>query len=203
MFKKIISSIILLIIVILLSGCVQAEVYQKVKRNGNFDISLTIKSESPMILNIFKQESPINPSLQDKYTYEEDETSITYKFTDLDPTKDVIFAESEEFETGIFGYNLSKEFKFPYYYYYFELDLSEEDNGVLDSQNKGLSGIEAMFDEMFKIGYTVEVFGKITETNGNRMEDNKVKFNLGPSENNIYYIEFRDFFISNWLGRLF
>ncbi|MBI3035207.1 hypothetical protein HYY71_02695 [Candidatus Woesearchaeota archaeon] len=60
------------------------------------------------------------------------------------------------------------------------------------------SELETTMGEMFKIGYTIEVFGKITDTNGNRMSDNKVKFIIGLKENKKYYVTFRDFFISSY-----
>ncbi|MDD3629344.1 MAG: hypothetical protein PHN81_06190 [Actinomycetota bacterium] len=62
---------------------------------------------------------------------------------------------------------------------------------------------DAMLGQLFKIGYTIEVFGKIVETNGNKINDNTVKFNIGPDDLNLYYVKFKDFFLSNWFGRLF
>jgi len=203
MIKKIISSLLILSIV-LLSGCVQIDVYQKIKRNGNVDISLTFEAESPMILNTFKQDLEIDPSVQNKYTYEETDNSVTYKFIDIDSNKDAIFKENSMLNKD----NYKEEFKFPYYYYTYEIDMTKENIEEVKPQNDeeslfNESEMDSMFGEMFKIGYTVEVFGKIVETNGNKMDDNKVKFNIGTNEGKIYYVKFKDFFLSNWFGRIF
>lgn len=198
---------------VLLSGCVQIDVYQKIKRNGNVDMSLTFKAESPMILNVLKQDLEIDPSIQDKYTYEETDNSVTYKFTNIDPTKDVLFKETKDSDTDTSmlnkdNYKFNKEFKFPYYYYTYEIDMTNEDSEKIESKEDeeslfDESEMDSMFGEMFKIGYTVEIFGKIVETNGNKMEDNKVKFNIGMDEDKVYYIKFKDFFLSSWFGSIF
>ncbi len=212
MNKKIIFTLLMLSVV-LVSGCVQLDVEQKIKRNGNVDLSLIVKSESPTILNALKQNLEVAPSVQNKYTYEESDNSVTYKFTDIDPTKDVLFKESEDSDMNtsmLFNkdnYNFKKEFRFPYYYYTYKIvteEKSENTNSDIEENNLlKESEIDTMFGDMFKIGYTLEVFGKIVETNGNRMDDNKVKFNIGLEDNKVYYVEFKDFFISNWLGSLF
>ena len=66
----ILSLIIGLIILslLLLNGCIQIDIYQKIKRNGHVDISLTFKAESSMILNALKQDLEIEPSLIKKHT---------------------------------------------------------------------------------------------------------------------------------------
>ncbi|GAH52500.1 unnamed protein product [marine sediment metagenome] len=210
MIKKVISALLILSIV-LLSGCVQIDVHQKIKRNGNVDISLTFKAESHMILNLLKQDLEIDPSVQNKYTYEETDNSVTYKFIDIDPNKDVIFKENENSYTDnsiLNKDNYKKEFKFPYYYYTYEIDMTKENIEEVKPQNDEESlfdefEMDSMFGEMFKIGYTVEVFGKIVETNGNKMDDNKVKFNIGTNDDKVYYVKFKDFFLSNWFGRIF
>jgi hypothetical protein len=210
MNKKIILSILILSIVVL-SGCVQVDVYQKIKRSGNVDMSLTFEAESPMILNTLKQDLEIDPSIQDKYTYEETDNSVTYRFTDIDLQKDNLFAEEVDSETDTSlldkeNYDFKKEFKFPYYYYTYEIDMTKGNTEELDAQEESLfddSEIDSLFGEMLTIGYTVEVFGTIVETNGNRMDDNKVKFNIGVNTDKEYYVTFKDFFLSSWFGYLF
>jgi len=210
MNKKIIFSL-LIISLVLLSGCVQIDVYQKIKRSGNVDMSLTFKAESPMILNALKQDLEIDSSIQDKYTYEETDDSVTYKFTDIDPLKDNLFKENEDSDTDTSmlnkdNYKFKKEFKFPYYYYTYEIDMTNENTEEVEVQEDSLfdeSEMDSMFGEMFKIGYTVEVFGKIVETNGNKMDNNKVKFNIGMDSDKVYYVKFKDFFLSSWIGSIF
>ena len=145
MNKKIIFSL-LIISLVLLSGCVQIDVYQKIKRSGNVDMSLTFKAESPMILNALKQDLEIDSSIQDKYTYEETDDSVTYKFTDIDPLKDNLFKENEDSDTDTSmlnkdNYKFKKEFKFPYYYYTYEIDMTNENTEEVEVQE------DSLFDE--------------------------------------------------------
>lgn len=212
MLKKITIGIIVLSM-LLISGCVQIDIYQKIKRNGHVDMSLTFKAES-MILNAFKTNIEVEPSMKSKYTYEETDDSVTYKFTDIDPFKDNLFKQEDngKTDTSMFNkdnYHFKKEFKFPYYYYTYEIemkDTQQEESKPKTDNTEGMfdtSGLESAMSNMFKVGYTIEVFGKITGTNGNKMSDNKVKFNIGINENKKYYVTFRDFFISSWIGSIF
>lgn len=217
---------LLLVFLVLLGGCVQVDVSQKIKRSGNMDMSLTLKAESPMILSAVNQDLQIDPSVQDKFTYEETDTSVTYKFTDIDPSKDTLFEENEDStaDTSIIdkeSYRFEKEFKFPYYYYTYEIDMTKEetedsndvqeheeilsDDADMDAMfgEYGDAEMDAMFGEMLSMGYTVEVFGSIVETNGKKMDDNKVKFNIGMDTDTVYYVKFKDFFLLNWLGSIF
>lgn len=197
--KKIILGFLVLSM-FLISGCVQIDVYQKIKRNGNIDLSLTLKSESSMILNAMKQNLEVDPSVMEKYTYEEGTDSVTYKFTDINPLKDNIFKQKEDSKTDTSMFNkdnfkFKKEFSFPYYYYTYGINMG---NGKSSSSKE-----ENPFGEMFKIGYTIEVFGTVVDTNGNKMADNKVKFNINPDEDKAYYVKFKDFFLASWFGSMF
>ena len=167
------------------------------------DISVTLKSDTIMILNSLKQNMEVEPSMQDKFTYEETDNSVTFNFEDIDPTKDNLFKENDETDTSILdkeSYNFKKEFKFPYYYYTYEINATNEDEETEENEISLFN--ETEMNAMFGIGYTIEVFGKIVETNGNKMSNNKVKFNMGMNDDKVYYVKFRDFFITNWIGSL-
>ena len=193
----------LLCVMILVSGCVQIDVYQKIKRDGNVDMRLILKAESMMILNALKTDLEIDPSVQ--YTYKETDNSVIYEFSDIDPTEDVIF-KKENAMSNKENYRFEKEFRFPYYYFTYEIDIQPEETAQDDSafgSDAFDSEMDSMLGEMFKIGYTVEVFGDIVETNGNRMSDEKVKFNIGLTDDKVYYVKFKDFFLFTWIGSLF
>ena len=169
--KKLIVGIIILSM-FLVSGCIQIDIYQKIKRNGHVDMSLTFKAEST-ILNAFKQNIEVDPSIKSKYTYKETDDSVTYQFTDIDPSKDNLFKQEQDSQTdtSIFNkdnYHFKKEFKFPYYYYTYEINIKDVQKEEPKTNNQegmfDTLGIESAMSEMFKIGYTIKVFGKITDT---------------------------------------
>ncbi len=137
----------LLITIIFTGGCVNIDVEQKLKRNGHYDMALTISTsqEYKMILSTLKEGFVVNDSVKDKFIYSETDTSITYSFKDLDPAKDkVLFKpieEKDDDENDMFGqtsegpdssfldpknYEFTKEFKFPYYEYTYKIKVSPE-----------------------------------------------------------------------------
>ena len=198
--------ILSLILITLLSGCIEVTVHQKIKRSGKYDFNLTFRSDSKELLNSIKSGFEVNDPTSKKLTYLESKDSISYVFTDLDPRTDLIVApDIAEGKTGSPQkkvWDLKKEFRFPYYYYTITWDLTQ-DTKQKESESELGDYFGKAFDEMFKMGYIVEVFGKITETNGLRMEDNKVRFDVGMSTNKKYYVTFRDFFLFSWIGALF
>lgn len=134
------------ILSLLVSGCINIEVYQKLKRNGNYDLDLTISTsaEYKMILNSFKQAYQVEDSVKDKFEYSETDTSITYSFKDLNPKTDVkLFKDVEQDASSqsMFGgtsdapdsslfdpesFEYSRQLKFPYYEYSFQVTMNPE-----------------------------------------------------------------------------
>ncbi|MDD5456212.1 MAG: hypothetical protein PHV30_04180, partial [Candidatus Margulisbacteria bacterium] len=62
--KKIIFLITAVLTIFFLSGCVQIEVYQKIKRTSMIDLSIMFKAKSPEILNVVKQNIQISPKIK-------------------------------------------------------------------------------------------------------------------------------------------
>lgn len=145
-FKKLFL-IVLLIAILLTSGCVNIDVQLKLKRNDNYDLDLTISTspEYKMILNELKKDFQVEDSVKNKFEYSETDTSITYSFKNLDPKKDKkLFKEVEKeeeitqdilgetYETPDFSFlnpeniDSKKEFKFPYYEFTYKIKTSPE-----------------------------------------------------------------------------
>jgi hypothetical protein len=193
--KKKLIIIILITSILFLSGCVQIELYQKIKRNGNIDMSLTFKSNSKFILDSLKKDLEINPLINDKVIYEKTDNSISFKFKNINPLKENLFLETDSKNSMLNkeNYNFNKKFKFPYYYFVYEINMSDNESNDIDT----------IFNNIFTISYSIEVFGKVVETNGEKISKNKVKFNILSNKNDIYYVKFRDFFLFTWFGNLF
>lgn len=145
-FKKIIL-LISLISLLILSGCINIDVEQKLKRNGNYDIDLVLStsSEYKMILNGFKDSVQVDDSVKNKFEYKETDTSLIYSFKDINPLVDSVLFKKVENKSNndqgdMFGQSggadvsflspnnviIDKEFKFPYYTYTYKLIINPD-----------------------------------------------------------------------------
>lgn len=172
----------LLVSMLLLTGCGTINIHQKLYRDGTFDLSIESKSDNAMFLNLVKEgfeESPIT----EKAILIEDEEGFKYL---LEKTSlEDISTESKDSMFESIG--IKKEFKFPYYYY--TITLKNEGSEDPEYGSMGMS-----------VNYILEPFGKITDTNGVLLGEDKktVKFNLMKTKD--YYVTFKDFFIPAWIG---
>ncbi|MDD5455953.1 MAG: hypothetical protein PHV30_02845 [Candidatus Margulisbacteria bacterium] len=198
--KKIIFLIVSVLTIFFLSGCVQIEVNQKIKRTSMIDLSIMFKAKSPEILNVVKQNIQISPKIKAKFSQQETSASVTYKFRNFDPYKDELFDDKANLTPGIQSplmniesYQFKKEFKFPYYVLTYSINMNNVNgNNGGDLVTGGL-----------RAGYTIRVFGKIIETNGSRIDKHTVKFDIGLYDKKIYYVKFKDFFLITWFCVLF
>ncbi len=136
-------------LVLLLSGCINVNVDQKLKRSGHYDLDFSISTtaEYKMLLNALKGSFQVDESVKDKLTYKETDTSITYSFKDLNPATDKklftvvkndtesntpsttssLLGSSQETPDLSFinpeNIQFSKEFKFPYFEYTLKIPL--------------------------------------------------------------------------------
>ena len=162
MISKKIFLAISLSLILVLSGCINFSVDQKLKRNGHYDMDLTISTspEYKMILNGLKEGFQVDESVKNKFNYKETDTSVTYSFKDINPKTDKkLFKEVEKKDgpnEGVLGQtqetpdssfinpentDFKKEFKFPYYEYTYSLKIAPEPKkdakeAVILSQNE-------------------------------------------------------------------
>ena len=182
---------LLMITMILFSGCINLNITQKINRGGSSDINLTIKSENSMFLNYFKQNMENSSLAIEKAIFSEGDNYISYYWKDVYPIA------PKESNISIGKISIYKEFKFPYYYITINFDNSEN---LLEEYNETNNLTKEIFNSM-KLNYDFEVYGKITDTNGIKLRDNKVRFDL--LKNKKYYVKFRDLFLTNWFGSVF
>ncbi|MBI5001764.1 hypothetical protein HZC31_00095 [Candidatus Woesearchaeota archaeon] len=183
--KKQTILLLILVISLLLTGCGTVNFYQKLYRDGTFDITVEVKSSEQMFLTTVEQgleesgmlKGAIRTEQADGYKYFIEKTTLA----ELNQTN-----ASDSF-IGSSGFK--REFKFPYYYYTITI-INEQNTSEEDSA----------FTGGFGFNYILEPFGKITDTNGFYTSDEKkaVQFNLMKSKT--YYVTFRDFFLYSWIG---
>jgi len=174
--------ILTLISMLLLSGCGTININQKLYRDGTFDLSIEVKSDNEMFINMVKEGFEESPVIE-KATLIEQEDGLRYvlekaSFNDI---------STESGDSMFESIGIKKEFKFPYYYYTINL----KNKGAEDSEYGSMG---------MSFNYVIEPFGKITDTNGVYVGEDKksVKFNLMKSKD--YYVTFKDLFISSWFG---
>lgn len=207
--------LILLFSLTIFAGCFNVDIEQEIKRNGNFDMKITFQSDIPMAISSMEEELEVNSELEEFVTIESTSNSITYVFTDIDPTQNDLFTDIDDStsESSLFEsdtYSFTREFRFPFYHYRYEIKMPVDEDHIeagfeddIQFDEEDLFGDEfaEMFENLFNIGYTVKVFGKITDSNGEIINDNEVKFSLLSNTEEVLYVEFRDLFFMSWFSR--
>ncbi len=177
----------IIILLILLTGCVNLTITQKLHRDGTFDIVIEASSENELIRNSIKQ------SLEEEF----EGASVVETEKGLKITKEslkVSDVAGKENSGIIAKAGFKREFKFPFYYY----TITIENEGMGETKDE-LGMAETMLASM-SMSYVIEPFGTIVNTNGVFVNDDKkaVKFNLLKSKN--YTVTFRDFFLWSLIG---
>jgi len=194
--------ILAIVLIVLISGCVEVNIDHKIERSGNSDIVLTFYG-SPMVLDTIKDDLLSEGIPSDVY-YQEGTNSFSIIKNEI--------RTDEVFNTKGFDSKFKKEFKFPYYYYTYSITAKKVEKEEMDSKKSGKGvaydlgynvGYESAKNSI-EVDYRVEVFGEITKTNGLKMSQNKVKFELDvfPEKDKTYYVEFKDFFLWSWIGSI-
>lgn len=214
--KKLIVSIFFLFSLLLLSGCFQIDVSQTLHRNGDLDMTLLFAGLPDMLSDSVLEALKVNPIHEPNLVIEELDSGLQYTFTGVDVSKGPLFLDSEaldDMNSAIFSidsYVLTREFKFPFYYYTYTIDLTDADMEELDLLDSDTDTENGLFDESMlgsmtdiKVRYTIDVFGKITQTSGSRMSDTRVRYRPDVLGDEVFYVTFRDFFLWSWFGGLF
>ena len=188
--------------VFLLGGCTEVGVYQKINRDGTFDMDLVLRSDSSVVLDSLKRGLEVDSGVADRYSYEESDKSVFYRFKGIDPKIDVLFKKKEQSYSPLstlqgMSYELKKEFRFPYYYYTYEIVTFKEERHFSDDWRLEPPKVGG---RLVEIGHTVDVFGGVVETNGRQVGSSRVKFDVEFNKDERYYVKFRDFFVSSWVG---
>ncbi len=198
MSKKLLF-LLFLSVFVFLSGCIDVDVHQKLKRNGNMDLGITY-SAPPAVIDLLRDS--VNLEGAEVFKFEETEDSLSFVFRDVNKALNIgMFEEEEgELEEELFNpenFNLAREFSFPYYYFTYSINLSSR-GGSRDVQG----GIDDALGDVMSVSYTVEVFGRIVDTNGVLLSNKEARFDLvNPDEE--FRVVFRDFFLFTWFGSLF
>ena len=178
---------------LLLSGCVTLQINQKLHRDGNVDMSVTFVASKEILTGF--ENITVNSAIRDRYTYTVNDGNLTYAFTDIPPGTFLFELEKGKPASffGIESYTVEKEFHFPYYRYTYTLKPASAFAGENNTQARAMLKVITM-------EYTVETFGTVTATSGTKIDDSTVQFTLDPTSDLAYTIEFKDFFLWNWLG---
>ena len=172
---------LILLLTLALTACGTVDVEQKLYKDGTFDLTLTITSENEMFMSLFTEEA----GDLEGATVREVEGGVEYTFEGMDIADETL---NDSF-SGLWG--IEKEFRFPYQYVTLSFD-----NDVEESPEEDIFGLTPKFY------YTLEPFGKITDTNGVYSEDkSKVRFDFMKNEE--YFVTFRYFcLVPSWCGDL-
>ncbi|HLP79502.1 MAG TPA: hypothetical protein VK158_02625 [Acidobacteriota bacterium] len=180
--KKILV-IVLTLFALLLMGCGTINVNHKLHSDWTSDITLEVVSESEPFINLVK--TGLESSLPGAVEIET-EDGVMYQLENV-KASDLAINQTTVFNS----FGIKKEFKFPNYYYTLTWDMSGSEEEDSASQVAGMG---------IGFNYILTPFGKITDTNGVYVGEDKkaVKFNmLSPKK---YYVTFKQSFVSAWLS---
>lgn len=180
-YKKL-RYIFALFIALLLVGCGNVNFVQKIYPDWTFDLSVKVKSDNEFFLNTARSSLEGSPYFE-KATLVELDDGFTYNLEKISLEETTVSEQGAVYES----IGIKKEFKFPYYYYTITLK-----NKGLDDNEFGSFGMS--------LDYVLEPFGRIIDTNGVYVGDDKkaVKFNLLKEKE--YYVTFKHFLISSILS---
>jgi len=176
--------LLLLTSVLLLTGCLNVVVNQQLHRDSTVDTAITFTAD-PFVLKGFENLT-VNPELSDRFSYAENNGSVTYSFSRISVNSSLFKGSS-----GVFPgqtYTLEKRFFFLFYYYKYTIQLTGESSL---SQFKGVANLT----------YVVKGFGSVSQTSGKKLDSSTVEFDVSPFESSTNTVEFRDFFITNWFSK--
>jgi hypothetical protein len=145
--------------------------------------------------------SSIMPNPMLKPSSERINNTLFYYFSNVNPFESELFLNSNENDylnvdlSGFLGsqsFSYTHEFKFPYYYYYYTADfenISLESDEVFNKNYliNSLSGLD--------VNYDIVYFGELINTNGEKLDDNKVRFSVSNPKD--YNLTFKEFFLTN------
>lgn len=180
------------ILMILVSSCVDVDVNHKIKRTGQ-DVKITIRvsgAYGSLLLDKIQRNISNDPLFR-KCIFEEGTDYISWSCKDLD------YTYSEDIPFEVFDpkrARLTEELRFPYYYYTYNVVFTAMPKQATNDRYSEL------WESLVDVKYYVEVFGEIVETNGQKTGPNTVLFTLSPSKATTCNIVFRDLFIFTWFG---
>lgn len=191
-------------ILILFSGCVRLNATEELKRNGLMNVLVIFDSSYFSISNSINSSIMPNPSLNS--ITERINNTLIYYFSDVNPFVTDLFVnynESDNLNINISGFlgsstfKYATEYKFPYYYYYYTADFGNASIEGDDIFNKTY-----LLDSIpnYNIDYDIIYFGELVSTNGQKLDDKKIRFS--PNNNSNYELTFKEFFLTNWLHRI-
>jgi len=177
------------------SGCVKMEASQKIHRSGASDFNFTVESDYLELMNFTPEAiGKMGFAVENGEVIEGDgKLTVSWKDAYFPPIPTDGDGADNSSTTALFGgASVARRFSFPYFLY------------SMNFSSKGLGGnsSEAEMAEQLmsgiKLSYRLETFGKIVETNGVKLSDNSVTFDL--KKRGEYYVVFRDFFLSSIFG---
>jgi hypothetical protein len=191
--------------IVLLSGCVEMSMASNIKNIETYDLSfkMSVSAEMAAMSSNMGEDMIPDPSVADRFEKIKDETSVTLKFTDLkfgEETK--LLLPNEDGEEGLGELlnpsNFIMEANEDNYKFIFKMDIpgGEQNNSMLDQVPP------EVIEQFAIIEYTVDVFDKIIETNGEEVTETQVLFKMDMREGGEYYIIFEKPSSSNWFGWL-
>lgn len=201
----------LVMLSVLVSGCVSITVDQEIHRDSSSDISMGIDSHSPIVLNFTEAIVKQNLAVENAEVTKNN-SSISYSFENVYPQeqeeKYVSFLDTSNTGSGEgttdFDYDYQKDSGVMYTNFRIEVDSvgnltnlsGREENDdtqgsaeTIELQSLIEGPMAQALNSSFEFDYDIETFGTVVDTNGEKLEDGSVRFDLTKDKE--YYVEFK------------
>lgn len=189
--------------IVVSSGCVSLNVNHEIHKDGSSDIGIEVQSDSQIVRSSLKEQFESSFAVENA-VLDEGDSSFSYKFENVYPQQqEERFSESlrsnQEGESENSGFSYEKDSGLIYTHFTLRMNSTG-----FDSSDSNFSSEYSQFGESLSSGlemnYNVEPFGEVVGTNGQEMEDGRVRFDL--TEDKEYYVEFKALSADVWLSNL-
>jgi hypothetical protein len=192
----------ILSLAVIASGCVSLNINHEIHKDGSSDIGINVESDSQMARNILKERFESSLAVENA-VLEEADNSFTYQFENVYPqTQEERFSEavetSSDQETDNSGFEYNRESGIVYTHFTLRMNSTGVDTSTSNYSSQYGQLSDSLSSSM-ELNYNVDPFGEIVDTNGQRLSDGRVRFDLTEDKN--YYVEFKalsaDLFLTN------
>lgn len=185
----------ILAVVVVASGCVSINVNQEIHKDGSSDIGIEVESDSQVARTTVK-ETIESSMMVENAVLEEGDNSFTYRFENVYPqTQEDRFSETvgstssgSGSSSSIFDYEKDSGLV----YTHFTLRLNStgfDDSNSGSSESEFGSQLGESLGSSMEFNYDIDIFGTLVDTNGQKMSDGSIRFDLTEDKN--YYVEFK------------
>jgi hypothetical protein len=186
------KTVAVLCLAVISSGCVSLNVNHEIHKDGSSDIGINVQSDSQIVRNALKERFKSSLAVENAIL-EEGDNSFNYRFENVYPQKqeqrfsEVVRPSSEQ-NSSSSGFDYEKDSGLLYTHFTLRMKSTGIDTSDTNYPSQ-YSQLGQSLTSSMELNYNVDPFGTIVDTNGQKLSDGRVRFDL--TEDKDYYVEFK------------